>query len=185
MDKIFDLKFIVPPTLFIIFVFIINPVSIPLLPELLGLSENLDFTLAFFTSTSIILGLGFIFSSITCLLINIRGDPRKKFNCKRIWWDKVDTKEVLEEWERQAKRDDFICDQISKRWDMAYVNFNSCIALISALIAKVCLYNPSDPASGICGIWGILWILLLLIFLRNGLRAYNSVYDLDNDLKNN
>jgi len=177
MDKIFDLKFIVPPTLFFCFVFIINPYLFSCL------FESLDYALAIFAS--IILVLGFIISSLTCFILNIIGHPyekdfkRSEHKLKRILiWDKPNMNRELEEWRKNTKEGDFICNQIQKRWDMAIVNFNSSLALFFSFLVGSYLYlNYSSNLN--LFIWIILEILFLWIFLRNGFRAYLGVYDLE------
>lgn len=183
MDKISDLKFIVPPTLFLGFIFIINPYFF------LCLFENFDSTLTIFAGTSIILALGFIISSLTCFIINISGHPYKEYErkeyLKRIFRiDEDDISRELAEWKKEGEKNDFVQKQILKKWEMAMVNFNSFIALLFSFLFGLCLYryNSYHFSNSIPFYQILLGILLMILFFCNGLRAYFGLYDLEHEI---
>ena len=173
MEKIFDLKFIVPPILAILFVFITDPIR-----YLSRVDNPYDALL----SATIILAFGFLISTIANSIVNIshKRDTLKECLEKKGVKTKNESEREFISWkaESQYSKEDngFIESQISKRWGMAIANFNCaislCLIIILAFIFNGKLFFPIDW-------WWILTISFFCLFSLNSFLLYKSVKELD------
>ena len=184
MEKIFDLKFIVPPVIAIFSVFITDPI------KYISLAESYGILL----STTSILVFGFLISTLVNLIINIshKRDTLKEYLEKNGIKTKDENERELISWEAEneySKKDNgFIANQISKRWDMAIVNFNCSMSLFGVTLWGLFTKKPfyiidllgQKPFYTITIQWW--WVSIMIffsIFLCTGIILYKSVKKLD------
>lgn len=172
-EYIGKLRLIIAPILLVIFVVIsvdLNKLS-PYLISIHPIIQVAEWGI-------IILALGFIISSIPALIINKYNLTSicKEKSCRA---EKYCRQETIKnagsehaEWEALGGKE-FIRDQVTKRWEMAMVNFNTAFAL---LLYPFFLATLSSYLTSINRFFFIvpIWLFLLIIFIYNGRRAYWS-----------
>lgn len=204
MEKIFDIRFLVPPILMLLSIFLFNP------DRFLKLHEHSLIIVAPILSF-IILSFGIIISSIVDRFIscfNLRSpnyDSSEKEKIKDLFFsefhagektslsdDYKDSDAVeLSCWlvlnNLSYKNDEFV-RQIHKRWNWAISNYNMLAGLVFALLyvlifSSLCMniYNISNYTF----LWFFVNLLLMAVFLINGEYARKSVLKIDRILARN
>ncbi|HXK38985.1 MAG TPA: hypothetical protein VJ043_02765 [Candidatus Paceibacterota bacterium] len=178
------LRFTAPPILTILFVVFANSQK-SLSWWMINTPTDNDILTIVLSTGGIIIGAGFIISSITNMIVNFFG-LRSAGYCKDSKNTSVDISE-LEIWRSQREEgkgdnENHIVRQIMKRWDMTMANANACAALILAPIIVAFLsyhysYNYSSPSS-----WFYVWTLLVGIFGYNAWKSYIGVRDINYEL---
>jgi uncharacterized protein YacL len=197
MERIFDLKFIVPPLITMIivggFVFLVNP------DQILSWFQKVQpfQPLAVAIGSAVILILGFLISSITTLIINRFFTPdyydNKDREClkKRFHWiegefTRKNPKNIHDicccEVAGLETRSDIEEKYIQTTHDMAMVNFYSFTAIVLGLLLSIiilCIINL--PFCIFIKKYGffILILILLFLFLYNGRRTREKVKQID------
>lgn len=205
MQKIFDLRFIVPPTLFLALIFIANPSWFLNLPFLTQIKSNVILSGLFGVTT--LLTLGFIISSIVYFILNLSKatatyegkeeellkkhfEYRDKGDCPSgfLKFNKESYENVynceLTSWKMASKEGEYVYSQIHKRWQMAMSNFNCCCASLLAAITLIILgfFHLSFIESAVyfwAGFSCVLAFVFMSIFLINGFITYKSVCTMD------
>jgi len=172
MEKIFDLRFLVPPTLFIgVFIFFCEH-CVNRFVKCLHLPDG---TLVAFLA-GFVLAMGFIISSSTHLVVIefLRWIKRreKKTNNKIIddVCDIYGIEEEVKIWHGLGDNNKFFSDRFTRRWEMAFANFNCCAAILLACLFSVFINGI------ILNYWVrvIIVMVMLIIFFRNGWRAISD-----------
>lgn len=190
IEKIFDIRFIVPPLLTFFFVFLFSP------QHFIEVIEKGAKASWIFGVTGIILSLGFIISSFVEFIVigfKLRGSYTNDeiaiglLNTKFSKWYvnfKVNTHaQELASWiisdQIDKKNKGEVRNQINKRWHMAMANFNAVVGVSLAWTLIVIFWW--------CDYWSRPWSLLDIvislifigIFLFNGIKTYKSVMEMD------
>ncbi len=203
MEKIFDLRFIVPPTLFLGLIFMSGSKwFLCHLQPLLQL-KDVGILIGIFGSFGL-LTLGFIISSITNIFVRyykltatyeqseekVLKDyfkNRDKYNSHSGFLEfNKETKENLcnceiASWIMANKAGKYVRDQIDKRWNVAMVNFNcfvaSLLSFFTLVILKICHFGCHISIHFYFSY--IFTIILMFIFVYSGQDALHSVRTMD------
>ncbi len=207
MEKIFDLRFVVPPTLFLGLVLIVSP------QWSFDLLKGLNF--ASFTSLLgiAVLTLGFIISSIVQVFVNLNkltvGYTEKEEKIlKELFKDRAINEKYLQgesdkvcpylgfnkdnninvwnsdlaSWFMAGKAGEYIKNQIDKRWQMAITNFNCFTASVLAYFVIIYLakfYPPFLPKANLFMYLGLFPVFLMPLFYYLGKNCLKSVRTMD------
>ena len=177
-DYINKFRFLVPPTVFLCFMFLFNPNLLGYLSLVLFFDLGGIF-LAFFGSATLLLTIGFIISSLGAFFINICEWTLSPFDKENINWgrsaafnndfyDRIALQE-LRDWENTENQGEYIKHKVEKRWQIFTVNLNVCISLASAIVFS--LLSEFKENRTIL----ILSFLLFLSFCYNCYRSHRSV----------
>jgi len=193
-EKVFNFRFLVPPSLTIFLIFILSPGSFA---EFLKPRQEELSWLTGAIGIAGILSLGFIISTVANFIFGSKDAAEKKCaaHYKQIFTldEFADTKNtaalelgswmVLDQIDVKAQRNRHIIDQIHKRWNMAMANYNCAIALMLAMAVEIFLflhkiYFKPDP-SWIMIVYCAVVAVLAIIFLWNADRNRKSVLFMD------
>lgn len=158
MEKIFDLRFLVPPTLFTGLFYFFCRHDVNHFIKHLHLSDGL--LVAFLAGS--VLAMGFIISSIThCFIINWRKREKNIYNIG----------EETKIWHKLRKEDDnkFFSDRFARRWEMIFANFNCCTALILALFFSSLVNGINLALNFYWLIYGIIFVLFFSWLISEGI----------------
>lgn len=194
IEKVLDIRFIIPPLLTIFFVFLFSPFYFIKL-----FNENVNESW-FFGGTSIF-ALGFLISSLNEKFIAQRKlqdmytetelNLFKETKTFDVWKNKIPDKISPENvyllelmnWINLDKVDKenngSVRDQVHKRWNMAMTNYNSFLALwltFFVLVVGLAFGKLDFPNCYWVVLWLSLFILLLYLFQTNGKKVTDSVF---------
>jgi len=198
MEKIFDIRFIVPPIFTLFFVFLFSP------SYFLGKYTDSK-TIEIIISVPIILALGIIISSIgnfilvKCNLRSSQYSKKEKQILKEIFFqkehidmenDNKNDSDILElgSWLVLSCFNEHLQQQIHKRWNWAVSGFNYCISIILAIVFILvghCVFRiiPSEKNWSLVSI--ISGVVLFAIFFYNAENNRRSVRNMDRALVRN
>ncbi len=178
-----DARFLVPPMVAAIFIFLTNPV------DYFASIQEISLPI-FLGGTVFIFGVGFLISSAVTTLIIL-------FKCKQTLSKKSIEKlpklfpylkcgdcftiaelEVATWLTIESKKLKYIREQIHKRWNAFNANANSAFALLLVLISIFFLNIIKSPVNP--HLWWTLFILVEFVFIANACDAYNSLKEIDN-----
>jgi len=200
MEKIFDIRFIVPPILTLILVFLFSPSYFLYL-----LQQYRDYELVI-VSIPLILSLGVIISSIVNFILICFNSRSSEYNkdekqiLKEFFLSKEDIdmnnndkkdSDVLElgSWLVLNNLDNRTADQIHKRWNWAVAGFNSCLSVILSFIIIIFFSSILKIIPQATIFWKIVWICLIIflffIFFCNAVKNLKSVKTMDRILLRN
>ncbi len=146
-SSIFEYKFVLPPTVAILFVYSANP---HLIIDLLQISNGQNIG-AFILGALGIFGVGFAISSVGYVFIN---------------FFILDGIEELDIWTNLENRP-FVQRQVAKRWDMFAANVDAVIAMLAALtIVALTSCNGAHVVVGTA---------LCAVFILNAIWGYLSI----------
>jgi hypothetical protein len=185
------IKFIIPPITSFLFIFlaiIINPNRDILLNQTLDFFSKLNPIISILASITTIMGIGFIISSLTFLIVGnfilkphwnewAKGVLKTNFKFKEL--NVINNiEEEVTEWLVQEQYSDYIKKKIEKRWEMFSINANSSISLLLTLIIIHYLNIFSC-----C--WFVLWLLFMIVCVLNSIRTWNNISGIDHFLLRN
>ncbi len=209
MEKIFDLRFIVPPliTIFIvcIFVFIIDPIGF------LNLLNYVKWLSLAFGGSASVLVLGFIISSTTTRLRNkfclLPGEKEDDYDEKEQWILKQNFPWIGDIFSRIGGEDSegninceiaemeilnrergYVQKYFEKTWNLAMASFNSCLAVIlgwSISLSMSIIYLLLNGEYFILVYFVFFSIFLSLIFsvfFINGMKTLRKIYKINRAL---
>lgn len=194
IKEFINARFLVPPTIFLFFLFLANPDKFVLYIESHDKLTNLIF------APSIIFAFGFLISTaVTAFYINpLR--LRQTIEDTRIL-EKVfpflkesinneynDTQKEISTWltilDDSDQKLDYLREQIHKRWHAFNAGMNAIASLLLLLIYVMMLQRQTGWSFWSVPLWGYIWPLLITIsiiaFYFAGQDAYNSVKEIDN-----
>lgn len=166
MEKIFELKFVVPPIVFLVFSTLLYPAGV--LEFANGLGGD---AVTVITSGVAILGFGFLISSITYLLLEVSGLRQTSGK---------GPEGELEVW-KLLEGHEVISNKIEKRWSLATTNAACAVALILAIIPPSIYLSISLAPPPLMRL--AVWVLFLDIFFYHFFRARNDVIAIELHMK--
>lgn len=183
MGKIFEIRFLVPPILTILLIFIFSPENFSKLVRVKNLSKDLVII-----SPAVLLGLGFLISSTTEFFVNLTNARTSRKFTIIIREEKIKESSIkeYETWVSLDRVDKdnhgHVREQIHKRWGMAMANANSFISVVFAniTIAVLLKYNfmNVEYIRHQC-LFLLFTSMLCFIFITNYFYARNSVLYID------
>jgi hypothetical protein len=162
VEKLFDIRFIVPPVLTLLLIFLYSPEYF--------LSRISESFLSVVIGSVVVLALGFLISSIVDLLINFK-NARIPYGFSE-----------LQVWKAMDCEGKHITDQLHKRWHMVVANLNSYLAIIlTPIVLSIFSFVGINPPATLGWIISYFFIIVILaaLFLRNGAYTYESLMDMD------
>lgn len=187
MNKsIFDIRFLAPPTLTLILIFLFSPDNF--LELVKKYSDGQGLILAILTLSVFVLGI--LISGIVELFI--KGLKLRSWHLKKYELDQLDEilKFKLERcnqnhielavWLVLGKLDkefQHLQEQIQKRWYWTTANFNLLMAVVLAIIFVV-FYPISSDYYKHDIVFAVSSIILIFVFLKLGISSYNSVCEM-------
>lgn len=192
IEKIIDIRFLVPPVLFVVFIFLSSP------NYYLKLTEdyrNIIYTFVFL----IILGIGIVISAVgefTIIILKLRNWkyegievealkkvlPKEEKNINKTTQSEIGSWIILSNF--GGKENNFIQNQILKRWYWAATNLNCFIGLILGIIYIVFIDNSFGVYQSNYKVIAS-FIVIAIVLLINFYTSYKSMKDMHKILARN